>query len=273
MKNITPRENTYLKSLAKQCNALYICPKNAEGKRTGTLVPYAGKDAKGRNLVGDCYFNFRRIEENVGAVIDFAKAIRDALVENGLMDSFDTVCGIPQGGRTLAQEVAWLTNRRFVYADKKAKPAEASKKQEYDWDLSQFSFKAGERLLVVDDLLNNLQNTDNTLEQIAKTGAQVVLLGTALNRSPFADKSYTPKSGPYEGQVLPIVAAIREPYPEYEQDDPEVASDIACGNIEWEVKKNWGRLMAVMNIGRPLERGVIKLEWLLHEDNRLTAYK
>ncbi len=137
-----------------------------------------------------------------------------------------------------------------MYAEKVPIPTEPGKKQEYAWDLSQFTFEPGERLLVLEDVINNLQNTDKTLEQIAKTGAKVVLLGAALNRSPFADKSYTPKGGPYEGQEIPIVAAIREPYPEYRQDDPKVAADIAAGNIEWEVKKNWARLMRAMDAAK-----------------------
>ena len=95
----------------------------------------------------------------------------------------------------------------------------------------------------MEDVVNNFQNTDQMLTEIAKTGAVVVCLGAALNRSPFADTSYTPKSGPYEGKAIPIVAAIREPYPEYQQDDPAVAADITAGNIEWNVKQNWAGLM------------------------------
>lgn len=237
-----------LKQIARECNALYICPKR-EGKRVGPLVPYAGKDAKERNLVGDIYFNFRRIEENMEAVGYFAGAIAARLRGSALGADILTVCGIPQGGRTLGQELARCFGLRFVYADKKPIPTEPGKKQEYEWDLSQFSFEAGERLIVVEDVMNNFQNTDNTLTQIAKTGAKVVLLAGALNRSTFADKAYEPKSGAYAGQTIPIVAAIREPYPEYTQDDQEVAADIAAGKIEWEVKKNWSRLMDAMRNG------------------------
>ena len=133
-----------------------------------------------------------------------------------------------------------------MYATKVPKPTEAGKKQEYRWDLSQFDIDVGEKLLVLEDVINNLQNTDKTLEQIASTGAQVVLLGAALNRSPFADKEYVPKSGPYANQPLPIICAIREPYPEYEQDELEVAENVAKGMVEFEVKKNWAKLMAAM---------------------------
>jgi hypothetical protein len=55
-----------------------------------------------------------------------------------------------------------------------------------------------------------------------------------------------PKSGPYIGRALPVVASIYEAYPEYEQDDPAVVADIAAGNLELEVKKNWAKLCAIM---------------------------
>lgn len=75
----------------------------------------------------------------------------------------------------------------------------------------------------------------------------MLLLG-ALNRSPFADTAYLPKSGKYAGQAILVVSAIRESYPEYRQDDPEVAADIALGKIEWEVKKNWPNLIRAMDL-------------------------
>ena len=240
-----------LMELGKRCNAVYICPK-VGSERKGPLVAYAGKDSKGRNFVGDIYFNFRRIEEHPYAVEAFAEAACIKLRDQGLLGTFDTVCGIPHGGRTFGQELAHIANKRFVYADKKPKPTELGKKQEYTWDLSQFEFDQGERVAVAEDVYNNFQNTDNTLAEIAATGASVVLLVGALNRSsldlasPIYDAVYTPKSGPFWNRALPVIASIREVYPEYEQDDPAVAADITAGKLELEVKKNWARLCAAM---------------------------
>ena len=61
MKLIIPKLGEDLMALAIRCNAVYICPK-VSGVRRGPMVPYAGKDSAGRNLVGDIYVNFRRIE-------------------------------------------------------------------------------------------------------------------------------------------------------------------------------------------------------------------
>lgn len=236
MKLIYPLEGEDLLDLGKRCDAVYVCPKVGY-QRKGPLVVYAGKDAKGKNLVGDIYFNFRRIEVHPKAVEAYADAVFRKLCNQKLLDTFDTVCGIPQGGRTFGQMVAFVSDKRFVYADKKPKPTEVGKKQEYFWDLSQFDFEQGERVAVVEDVFNNFQNTDSTLGEIAITGAEVVLLIGALNRSPVYDTNY---------KGLPIIASVREAYPEYEQDDPEVVGDIQAGLLELEVKKNWGRLCEIM---------------------------
>jgi len=236
MKPIIPRPGENLLELGKRCNAVYVCPKIGF-ERKGPLVTYAGKDDKGRNLVGDIYFNFRRIEVHPKAVEAFAEAACKKLIEHGLLDTFDTVCGIPQGGRTFGQILALVAGKKFAYADKKSKPTEAGKKQEYTWDLSQFDFEPGERVAIAEDVYNNFQNTDNTLAEIAVTGAEIVLLVGALNRSPIYDTTY---------KGLPVITSIREAYPEYEQDDPTVAADIAAGKLELEVKKNWACLCAAM---------------------------
>lgn len=243
---IIPTPGASLLELGKSCDALYVCPK-VGGVRKGPLVSYAGKDERGRNLVGDIYFNFRRIERHPQVVMEFAEAACRKLEDRGLLDTFDTVCGIPSGGQTFGQALALVAGKTFTYASKKPIPTEPGKKQEYAWDLSQFEFEQGERVALVEDIFNNFQNTDHTLSEIALTGANVVLLVGALNRSPIYDATYTPSSGPFAGRILPVVASIREAYPEYEQDDPAVAGDIAGGNVEFDVKKNWARLMAAMN--------------------------
>ncbi len=236
MKQIMPQQGEDLLELGKRCNAVYVCPK-VGSERKGPLVAYAGKDRKGRNLVGDIYFNFRRIESHLKVVEQFAEVACYKLGQLGILHRFDTVCGIPNGGRTFGQELARIAGKRFVYPDKKPKPTEAGKKQEYTWDLSQFDFEQGERVAIAEDVYNNFQNTDHTLAEISITGANIVVLVGALNRSPIYNTVY---------KGLPVVASIREAYPEFEQDDPAVAGDIAAGRLELEVKKNWARLCAAM---------------------------
>lgn len=237
MKPIIPLPGEDLLELGKRCDAVYVCPTDGHGQRTGPLVAYAGKDDQGRNLVGDIYFNFRRIEVHPKAVEAFAEVACQKLHDQDLLDAFDTVCGIPQGGRTFGQMLALVAGKRFAYADKKPKPTKEGRKQEYSWDLSQFDFEQGERIVIAEDVYNNFQNTNNTLAEIAVTGATIMFLVGALNRSPIYNTTY---------MGLPVIASIREAYPEYRQDDPAVAADIAAGKLELEVKKNWARLRAIM---------------------------
>lgn len=245
MKLIIPHPGDDLMEIGKRCDAVYVCPK--EGNvRKGKLVMYAGKDDQGRNYVGDLYFNFRRIECHPHVVRAFAAQAWHKICAQVLLDTFDTVCGIPHGGRTFGQMLALVAGKRFVYVDKKPKPTPHGSKQEYEWDLSQFELEKGERIALAEDVFNNFQNTDSTLEQIAAYGAEITLLVGALNRSPIYDSSYTPKSGPYAGRNISVVASIRQAYPEYEQDDPAVIGDMWAGNVEREVKKNWARLCATM---------------------------
>lgn len=247
MEIIVPNEGEDLISLATRCNALYICPKTADRRRKGPLVPYAGKDTGGANFVGDIYFNFRRIEPNPKVVMAFAETVRRQITEEELLYEFDTIVGIPNGGRTFGQALAYAANKRFVYPEKVPKETEFGKKQEYDWDFSQFDFEEGERVAIAEDVFNNFQNTDHTLNTIAMTGAIPVLLVGALNRSMIYRSSYTSKIEMFSGKDLRIVASINKSYPEYRQDDPDVAADVAAGNVEWQVKKNWARLRAAMD--------------------------
>lgn len=234
---IIPLPGEDLLQLGKRCNAVYVCPK-VGSQRKGPLVAYTGKDDRGRNLVGDIYFNFLKIgEEQPLAVTAFALEALKKIVEQGLLDSFDTICGIPRGGKIFGEELARITRKRFVFPTKTEKPPEEGKKQEYTWDLSQFDFEPGERVAIAEDVFNNFQNTDNTLAEIAVTGAKIVLLVGALNRSPVYDTTY---------KGLPVIASIREAYPEFKQDDPAVVDDIAAGRLELEVKKRWALLMAAM---------------------------
>lgn len=237
---ISPLHDETLEELAIRCDALYEGP---------ILVPYAGKDLKGRNYVGYKYFNFRKIEPHLKVVYRFAEAAYDKLDYNSLrLPLFETIIGIPNGGRTFAQALAHLADKKFAYAVNVPRPKIDGQKQEYDFDLSQFEFREGENVAVAEDVFNNFGNTDKNLEQIAATGANVVMLVGALDRSPHQRTHYTPKSGKYKGRRIPVITAISEAYPEYEQDDPVVFADMAAGNIEWEVKKNWARLREAMTV-------------------------
>lgn len=244
-----------LMDLSKRHNALYLCP-HVDAVRKGPLVVYAGKyagpDGQSLNYVGEDYFNFRRLERHLSVVSAFAQVAFTKLVASGLLDTFDTICGIPNGGRTFGQELARISGKEFVYPEKEPIPTESGMKQEFAWNLNQFEFRPGERVAIVEDVVNNCQNTDSTLALVNGTGAQAVLMICAFNRSPKYQKVYTPihtdgMAGDVIDSEIPIIASINKVINEYRQDDPFVLEDMLAGNIEFEVKKNWSRLRAAMD--------------------------
>lgn len=233
--------------LSLRCDAVYVCPKDENGKRLGPLVPYAGKDASGRNLVGDVYYNFGWIEPYMLVVRFFAEIITAKIQAIPELANATTIVGVPDGGRTLGGEVAAATGKRFVYPAKVPRPkAPGAIKDEFDFEFKRNELFEGELVIVGEDVQNNFNNTLETLESVAKTGARVVGFCSALNRSLFVDNVFTPKRGPFSGTGYPVVTAIRKPLLEYEQGDPAVAADIATGNIELKVKANWAKLKRIM---------------------------
>ena len=227
--------------------ALYVCPKK-DGKRIGPLVPYAGKDGQGRNLVGDVYFNFAMIEPMPWIVDLFAKAIMINInVQQHELAGVDAVIGIPDGGRTLGQALANCMRRRFIYPLKVPRPkSKMATKEEFDLAFKRISIEKDMKVLVCDDVHNNFQNTDDVLDIVVNAGAVVVGLASGLNRSPKWDSHYVPQKGALRGQEIPIVSAIRKKLDEFDQDDPAVAEDVQRGNIEPKVKENWNKLKALM---------------------------
>ncbi len=232
--------------LSLRCNAVYVCPKDATGKRLGPLVPYAGKDAQGRNLVGDVYYNFGWIEPYMLVVRFFAEIIARKIQAIPELAKATTIVGVPEGGRTLAGEVAAATGKRFVYPAKVPRPKAAGAiKDEFDFVFRRNELYPEELVIVGEDVQNNFNNTLVTLNSVAKTGAIVVGFCSALNRSPFVEDTFI-TSALFSGIAFPVVTAIRRRLPEYEQDDPEVAADIKAGNLELKVKENWARLKGIM---------------------------
>jgi orotate phosphoribosyltransferase len=237
--------------LSLRCDAVYECPKSALGKRLGPLVPYAGKDESGLNLVGDLYYNFGWIETQMLVVRFFAEVIAAKIQAVPELAAATTIVGVPDGGRTLGGEIAASTGKRFVYPSKVPRQkAPGAIKEEFDFLFKRNELFGGETVIVAEDVQNNFNNSAETLESIGRTGARVVGFASALNRSPFVDSVFTPTRGQFSGIAFPVVTAIRRPMPEYKQDDPEVAADIAAGNIELQVKAHWSKLKEIMRKGR-----------------------
>jgi len=246
---IQPSDDLWQDSI--RCQALYECPKDVAGKRLGPLVPYAGKYGSGKNFVGEVYFNFGWVEPHVRVVEAFAVNIAKQIAQNPAFAAASTIVGIPEGGRTLAQEVARHSGKRFVYPLKEPKGEQKTGgKAEFNFVFTRNDLHPGEAVIVVDDVHNNFQNTTDTIETIAETGATVVGFCSALNRSETVEGFFCPKTGAFASDNFPLISAIRRPLKEFIQEHPDVAQDIGKGNIEWKVKQNWARLRASMEAHR-----------------------
>lgn len=244
---ISPLSMEVLLSVAKRCGALYICPKR-NGVRLGPLVAYTAKGNDSKRRVGEVYINFRMLEQDMSVVTAFAESLRLDLVGRDLFFSFDTVCGVPSGGRTLGQELARVTSRRFVYPEKIKAPvcsdvlteSGGESKQRHSWSLDDFSFTPGERVAIVDDVFNSFSSTDGVIAALRAVGAQVTVLVSAFNRSTLVH------DGMYKG--IPVQSAIHVPYESWSQDCPTVLGDMNVGNLVMDPRKHWHSLRAIMEL-------------------------
>ena len=64
----------------REAGGWYECPKDSQGKRFGHLVGYAKRDELNRQLVGEEYVNFAKIEEDVDVVHDLALLLKNMTI-------------------------------------------------------------------------------------------------------------------------------------------------------------------------------------------------
>ena len=80
------------------------------------------------------------------------------------------------------------------------------------------------------------------VEYVHAFGGWVAAVFCFLNRSLKVDKLLA------VGDLrVPVVALVRKPILQYEQDDPAVAADIAAGNVIWKPKNEWTKLEEAMS--------------------------
>ena len=231
----------------QRLNGFYECPKDPSGRRLGPLVGYAGRDAYGRQFVGDIYANFARIEGRPQDLYSFARELAALLLGRDEVKNINVYCGAPEGGKTLAVLLTLLKLCRYIYPEKKilalATGAERERSKLF-W--GRHEIYPGDRVVIVEDVMNNFSTTTELVQLIETSGGEVVAITGLLNRSLTIGDTFTPGSH----TPIPVVALLRKPIPEYTQDDPAVAEDVARGNVVWKPKTEWLRLMEAMNAHR-----------------------
>ena len=221
----------------KNCDGCYVSPRDASGKPIGPLVGYAGtytdSNNEDKNYVGFEYFNFAQAEQHPSVLGYFAFLIAEKLGR-----SFDAVIGAPMGGLSLATELARQTASLNFFFEKRvialADPGRGLKEQS-DLVLSRHEITLGSRVIIVEDVCNNLSTAKKARDIIESQGGILSGIVCAVNRS-----------GKEEWEGVPIISAIFIPTAQYRQDDPEVSGMIAAGNVAWKPKKEWPKLKEAM---------------------------
>ncbi|MES2668302.1 MAG: phosphoribosyltransferase [Patescibacteria group bacterium] len=209
------------------------------GRLQTPLVGYAGRDDLDRQLVGDIYANFAKVERWPQLVRSHAALpLQKALEESGLGLHL-VCCGAPEGGKMLASHLGAATGCEYVHPEKivlKPKTETSREKSELRFT-GRHELFMGSRVLIVEDVCNNFSTTAQLIDEIESRGCEVVGIACVLNRSPTYRSEFLQGS-----RRWPVLSLWNEPFPEYQQDDPHVADDIAAGNIVWKPKEEWERL-------------------------------
>lgn len=252
--------------LLRDRGGYYECPKDKNGKRIGPLVGYTGryKDRNGEELqyVGDEYFNMRKIEENSELLNYFAEMLEIKFagrfpyhlsLSHGSPSSIDVVCGVPEGGKALSLAFADIQREygvksRYVCPEKIVTAAATRHtRKRYEFAFKKGEIRRGDRVVIIDDVLNNFSTADALVELINGYGGKVITIAALLNRSPKTRDLYESGSQ-LDDPKIPVVSLAEKVADQYRQDDSYVADDIKNPNIGvvWKPKDNWDFLIRQM---------------------------
>jgi len=235
--------------LMRQVGAYYECPRDAEGRRLGPLVGYAGRDHTGRQYVGDIYVNFAQAERHPPLLAAFSRQLAGALKArrlSHLVTSAKGFCGAPEGGKAFAYQLASDMGKDYIYPEKKVTAlADATRREQAELVFSRHEPGRGESWFIVEDVCNNFSTTSSLVALIESFGATVAGVLCFLNRSGVVQDHYEPR----ENLIVPVVAVVQKPFGQYDQADPAVAQDLARGNVVWSPKRDWSRLAGATAAG------------------------
>jgi orotate phosphoribosyltransferase len=229
-REIIEESNGSVLEALRLCGGYYECPKNADGKRLGPLVGYAGKY---KDDSGDVYANFAKLDEYSNVLRYFAEEMRFHL--GNLTNSF-IFCGAPIGGYSFSQILGLAYDKRVIKAEKKVIALATDKRREQSKIIfKRYEIEPGDQVVIVEDVCNNFSTTKELIELIRTLLGEAVAIVCLFNRSPH---------NTYDG--LPVISCSHKIIPEYKQDNATVFDDIAGGNVVWKPKDEWPRLVAAM---------------------------
>lgn len=214
-------------------DGLYMCPKGSDSKRLGPLVGYAGRYDGDKQYVGDLYANFAMAEQHPDVYHRWAARMTSKLT------GVNVCLGMPMGGILFAEALAYEHGCRVAFAEKKITAlATDTSREKSELVLGRHTINPGDRVAIVEDVVNNFSTTEQAINLLRKHGANPMSVVCILNRS---DRKH------YDGsESLLVKSLVFRPFPQYRQDDPTVADDVAIGNVVWKPKALWEHLKTVM---------------------------
>lgn len=230
----------------KKAGGWYKCRKDSEGNRLSHLVGYTARDKFGRQLVGEEYMNFAVVEENINAIGYFALALRRK-VQNRHIESWNTICAVPEGGKTLATMFASLyLGKKYIYPDKEVRPSEKQGERETPvFTFRRHRINPGDQVILVEDVVNNFTSVAKLCKLISDAGGRVIAIVSFFNRSETIENHFLTGVGGgafIGGDTISVISLIRKKIRQYSQDYPFVSDDIKAGNVVWDPKKDWDKL-------------------------------
>lgn len=215
----------------KSEGAVYECPRDANGKRIGPLVAYAGQYEPGKHYVGDVYVNMAVMERGSDLMVGLANHLVD---KDEILKQADVFCGAPEGGKTLGVHLARNRMARYAYPDQEVISGTRQKKLAF---LRHDGAVTGKSVVIVEDVMNNFSTTRELVSLINEQGGKVVAIAGLLNRSNEVKDMF---------DDIPVFSVVRSPQAQYRQDDLEVAEDIARVGLILKPKQEWQRLRDAM---------------------------
>ncbi len=239
----------------------YECPRDQKtGERLGPLVGYAASylanfgSGTYKQYVGDVYANFAKAEERPVVIDHYAKKLLKKLAS--MVDDNIVFVGPQMGGISIAQFLAYNGREfdaRYACAEKKITQVASSTGREVsELQFGRHTIGEGDKVIIVEDVLNNFSTTRKTIDLIESLGATVSGICSILNRSPKFTDDFHYKDKEDRVRRFPIIALVEKPFPEYEQHEEAVVGDIISGNVIWKPKDKWDELMASMNANKQI---------------------
>src|ERR1041385_9282271 len=138
-------------------------------KDTGALLE--GHFLLSSGLHSSVYLQCAIALQNTKDAVEFGAAIAAHFPQ----DSIDTVAAPAIGGLVIGYEVARQLGARFIWTERESGHMTLRRG---------FTVKAGERVLVVEDVITTGGSTRDTIEALLSTGAEVIAAGSFFYVSP-----------------------------------------------------------------------------------------